>query len=65
MIANVTVEIHIDAYAPSLNDGTVDVSEKLIDLLREHCGLQSLVIQEPEKIIATLNLEGDFKEIFP
>jgi hypothetical protein len=61
----VTLSMDIDAYAPSRNDATVDVSEKLVELFREHCGLYDVVQADDKKLIVCLNVEGDFEVIRP
>lgn len=65
LTANVTLGINLDAYAPALNDATVDVSTHLIELLREHCGLYDVVELTADKIICCLCLTGNFKAIKP
>lgn len=65
--ACVTLSIHLDAYetVPDTTNPTLDVSDHLIELLREHCGLYDVVEHSPERLIVSLNLTGDFQEIQP
>lgn len=66
MRARVTLSIDIDATSPELNDGTVDVSHHIFNVLHDAAnGRISMVEESPERIIITLDLEGHFKEIFP
>jgi hypothetical protein len=65
--ASVTLMIGLDAFetVPDTTNPTLDVTDHLIELLREHCGLIDVVEQDPERLIVQLTLTGTFKEIQP
>lgn len=68
MRANVTLSINMDAYAPELNDGTVDVSHRILTILLDampDATTMNVVEHEPEKLVVTLWLDGDFEQIKP
>lgn len=65
--AQVTLSIDIDAFAPALNDATVNVSQAILDRLNAQPGgeVYNVVEHTPEKLIISMWLEGDFEEIHP
>lgn len=65
MRANVTLLIHMDACSPDLNDGTVDVSHRILTMLTDAMPDRYVVEHTTEKLIVSFTLEGDFEEIFP
>lgn len=68
MRAEVTLRIELDAYAPELNDGTVNVSHKILQILTDAMPDRStinVVEHTSETLIVSFPLDGDFEEIEP
>jgi hypothetical protein len=65
MRAYATLSIHIDAYSPDLNDGTVDASHAVLERLKAKGEVYDVVEHTAEQLVVSMRLDGDFMEIKP
>jgi hypothetical protein len=63
--ANVTLSIDMDAYDPTRDDATVDVSAAILEMIQTAHENVNVVEHSPEKLIVTFSIPRDFPEIQP
>ena len=63
--ANVTLSIDMDAYDPTRNDATVNVSSVILSMIEDRHENVSVVEHTAEKLIVSFSLPGDFEERVP